>query len=137
MTEAYLAALQRETVIWREVETLVREQRNAIIRRDAAVVWDSQEELRETIRRALLAHEETRACQPEARPSEAMATERQAQQAQREARDALRLNHELLKDICSYLDMILEALVPQPLPPAYGPTRLPRPEYGATGSRVA
>ena len=137
MSEAYLTALQQEIAAWQDVEAVVRDQRAAIVRRQGEAVWDSQETLREGLRLALLAHERTRGCRPATELTQAADFERQAQQAQRQVRDAVRLNHELLKDICSYLDMIREALLPQPLPAAYGPARLSRADFGATSSRVA
>lgn len=137
MSEQYLQALRDEVSAWEELESLLRQQCMGIIRREADRVSDRQEPLREHVRLALLARDETARLRPEARLPEADQLGAQLQRARQRAQDALRLNRELLVDVCSYLEMIRDVVAPQALPPRYGNLRLESSPQISTEARVA
>ena len=140
MREAYLVALWKEMGVWREVEAALREQRTAIVKRQAEAIWDSQDVLEELLRQAALCRGESHRLRPEEVDRDTGRVERQAANVRQEVREALRLNHELLKDICCYLEMVREVVFPQTLPPTY---QHPRKKLAVsssaniTGARIA
>lgn len=137
MSEQYLQALSDETLAWEELEGLLRQQCQSIIRREADRVSELQEPLRERVRLALLARDETARLRPEQSLPEGDALTQQLQRARQRAQDALRLNRELLVDVCSYVEMIREVVAPQALPPRYGSLRLENSPQISTEARVA
>jgi hypothetical protein len=116
---AYLAALWREMTAWREVETALQEQRSVIIQRQAQAIWASQDRLGELLQQAAACHGEAGGLKPETPDEETEGVIQQARRVRQNVHEALRLNHELLRDLCSYLDMMREVVYPQTLPPTY------------------
>ena len=140
MSESYLGALWQETAAWQEVEGALRGQRSAIIGRQAEAIWESQDRLQELLRVAAIAQAESRRLRPPEVDEETQVVEGQAERSRGQVRDALQLNHELLKDLCCYLDMIREVVYPRTLPPTYGNPRQRQGAYsqpGLRGSRIA
>lgn len=143
MSEAYVKALWQEVAAWQELDAIVHVQRKAIINRDSGQVWDCQERLRELLRQAIVACQETVRLRCPVGDDQGLEAERKAATMRLEVRDAIRLNNDLLRDICSYLEMIREVAFPQTLPPTYGHplagrhTPATSPANRLTGTKVA
>lgn len=129
--------LAQELAAWQTLEALAREQRQAIITRSAPRVDELRGELREKLRLALLAHQQTEQAQPEMPAPSAAPLVREVQEAQVSARDALRFNLELLREVCSYLEMLRSATHPGELSVGYGQDRRPRVVAATSMRRVA
>ena len=119
MSQEYLAALWEETSAWRDVDEAIQEQRSAIINRQAEAIWESQDRLQELLRRAAVCRNSSSGLRPGEVDGETEAIEAMVVNVRRQVRDALRLNHELLRDLCHYLDMIREVAFAHTLPPTY------------------
>lgn len=139
MSDHYLAALWQEISAWKQVEKALLEQRQALLHRRSQELWEVQDRLSERLRQAVICRNQTLRCKPRSSRSEVAAIEEQAERMHRQVHDAVRLNHELLKDVCTYFEMIREVVFPQTLPPTYDhPARRPRSaSASAIGSRVA
>jgi len=123
MTESFEEALRQEVLAWQHLEIVARQQCQAVVRREAQGLDDLREGLQEAVRLALLTrHESLRLRPPEI---DAAQTELvgQADEAQTRARQAIRLNLELLRDTCSYLEMIRGVVHPEAVPARYGRRR--------------
>ena len=119
MCEAYAAALWEEIGAWQDLLAGLREQRAAIVRRDVEAVWDTQERLQEALRGVAVRHAQGRRQRPRAVSAEVATLERQVAALHDQARAALTLNYEFLRDICRYLDMLREVVFPATLAPTY------------------
>ena len=140
MSQAYLTTLWREVGAWRDVEAALREQRTAIVKRQVESIWDTQDLLQDLLRQAACCRAETHKLRPAEVDPDTAQVEQQATQVRLQVRDALSLNHELLKDICCYLEMVREVVFPQTLPPTYGNPRRGRvsdPSVTITRARTA
>lgn len=145
MNEPYLAALWQEISAWKQVEVALTDQRQAVLARDANQLWGLQDRLQELLRQASLSRNESLGHRRQvtggaALPPDVTEIEQQAHQMHLRVHDAIRLNHELLKDICTYLEMIREVVFPHTLPPTYGhPSRQQRvpADHPAATERVA
>jgi len=135
--EPYELMLAQETAAWEAVTALARDQRQAIVMREAQRVDALRGDLRDTLRLALLAHEQTLQARPAPPTGEFRGQEEATQRAQLSARDALRFNLELLREACSYLEMLRSATAPHETPVGYGPDRRPRVVAVATARKVA
>lgn len=141
--EMYATALRQEAKAWQELEKALREQRLAIVKRENQRVYELQERLNELVQQALVAYHQT--CQyreisqsgTPASGEEVRSAEAEVSRARQEARRALRLNQELLRDVCCYLQMVRDILRPRALPEHYGPKHLPRWEEPPEKSKVA
>ncbi|MGE5530701.1 MAG: hypothetical protein ACM3VW_01120 [Bacteroidota bacterium] len=123
MLEAYREALEAEAGAWKALEALARRQRQAIIYRQVNEVDELRRELEEQLRLTLLAHQASRQSQPQHGEVIDTEWEQRVQRAQLAAREALRLNRELLRDACSYLEMLHGITAREADAAAYGPTR--------------
>jgi hypothetical protein len=142
VSEAYLEALREEISAWEELEATLRVQRQAIIGRDSAGVWECQERLREGLREVIVACQNTARQKTPLTDGPAQETERGAQGLRLQVRNSIRLNNDLLRDICTYLEMIREVAFPHTLPPTYSHPRVVRSlphstNSPLTGSKVA
>lgn len=137
MYEIYREALEAEAAAWKTLELMARRQRQAIIYRQVSEVDDLRRELEEQLRLTLLAHHDAQQAQPERPQSIDIEWEQRVQRAQLEAREALRLNRELLRDACSYLEMLHGVIVREPEPAAYGPAHARRKAPASAQSKVA
>jgi hypothetical protein len=135
--ERYEDVLQREIGLWQELEALARQQRQAVIQRRAQDLDDLRGDLREQLRLALMAHQQSLKLKPPAANPEQLELSAQADRAQLQARDAIRLNLELLRDTCSYLEMIRSVITTETVPARYGRAQAPRPLASSAHSRVA
>lgn len=124
MSERYVKALWDEIAAWQELDAVLHVQRKAIINRDSDQVWDCQERLREHLRQAIVACQETVRLKTPVQDPPGQEAERKAQVMRLQVRDGIRLNNDLLRDICSYLDMIREVAFPHTLPPTYSNPRV-------------
>lgn len=139
VNDEYLATLRQELAVWRKVAASLRSQRQAIVQRQAQRVWDSQDEIHDLLYQVAAAHAETARRKPQVVGQEAEVLEQQLRQTQQATQDEIRLNHELLRDICSYLDMIREVLLPEVNSATYTHPRTTYQSVGSslTGTRVA
>jgi len=135
--EVYATALRQEAQAWQELEKALRQQRLAIVKRENQRVYEWQERLNELVQRALVAYHHTCQCRVQTFSEEIQDAEAEVSRARQEVRRALRLNQELLRDVCSYLQMVRDILRPQALPEHYGPKPLPRWEGPPEKSKVA
>lgn len=126
MSEVYVRALWQEIAAWQDLDAVLHVQRKAIINRDSGQVWDCQERLRELLRQAIIACQESTRVKTEVSDQQGVEAERKASVMRIQVRDAIRLNNDLLRDICSYLEMIREVAFPQTLSPTYGNPRSSR-----------
>jgi hypothetical protein len=126
VTEVYVRALWQEIAAWQELDAVLHVQRKAIINRDSGQVWDCQERLRELLRQAIVACQDTARVKVDVTDEQGVEAERKAGIMRVQVRDAIRLNNDLLRDICSYLEMVREVAFPQTLPPTYANPRLSR-----------
>lgn len=136
MSEAYVKALCDELASWQELDALVHVQRKAIINRDSGQVWECQERLRERLREVMLACQESTRLRTELSGAEAE-TEQKVKALRRQVRDGIGLNNDLLRDICSYLEMVREVAFPQTVPLTYGRSRQATKGRSITGTKVA
>ncbi len=136
MHETYELLLGQEIAAWEALEALARQQRQAIVTRQAQRVDDLRADLRERLRLALLAHQQTLQARPSPVEDRHAVAEAAVDRAQEAARDAIRFNLELLRDTCSYLEMMRCAVAPDGAPAAYGQGRHPR-VVAAAARRVA
>jgi hypothetical protein len=123
VSEAYTAALWVETGAWNDLQGALRRQRAAIVHREIEAVWASQDELQGLLGSVAACHAQSRRLRPTTIGDELKRLERETVVLRQQARDSLQLNHELLKDICCYLDMMREVVHPHTLPPTYGDPR--------------
>jgi hypothetical protein len=121
MLDAYREALEAEAGAWKALEALARRQRQAIIYRQVSEVDELRRELEEQLRLTLLAHQGSRQSQPGQAEVIEVEWEQRVQRAQLAAREALRLNQELLRDACCYLEMLHGITVRETDAAAYGP----------------
>ena len=119
MSDQYLAALWQEIAAWQRVAEALSEQRQAILHRKSQQLWEVQERLQEALRLAVIARNETLRRRPPERGPEVATIEEQVARMHLQVRDGVRLNHELLKDICTYLEMIREVVFPHTLAGTY------------------
>lgn len=138
MTESYREALAAESMAWQELDSVLHTQRQAIIHRASEQVWESQQRLRELLTQVLVTGQETMRLQTADLDEPTAALEQETQALRRQVRDGVRLNNALLRDICSYLEMV------RPLPFPYALDAAPRSprvigsiEHAAEKSRVA
>ena len=133
MTDSYELVLGQEIATWEVVTVVARQQRQAIVTRHAQHVDDLRDGLREALRMALLAHHQTLQARPVAAAARCTAREADVDRAQLAARDAIRLNVELVRDTCSHLKTGRGATTPN----GYVPTRRPRVVALAASRQVA
>jgi hypothetical protein len=119
VSEPYVTALWDEIGAWSDLRQALREQRTAIVHRQIEAVWASQDRLQELLRQVATLQGRGRQLRPPEPDPAIRDLELQVSTLRREVRDVLRLNHELLRDICSYLEMMREVVFPQTLPPTY------------------
>ena len=119
MSEEYLAALWAETGAWNDLEQALRRQRTAIVQRQIEAVWASQDELQDLLGNVAACQALSYRLRPAAMDEELARLERETAVLRQQVRESLQLNHELLKDICCYLDMMREVVHPHTLPPTY------------------
>lgn len=124
MSERYVKALWDEIVTWQELDAVLHVQRTALINRDSDQVWECQERLREHLRQTIVACQETVRLKTPLQDPAGLEAERKAQAMRLQVRDAIRLNNELLRDICTYLEMIRDVALPHTLPPTYSNPRV-------------
>lgn len=124
MSERYVKALWDEIAAWQELDAVLHVQRKAIINRDSDQVWDCQERLRDHLRQTIVACQETTCTKTALQDPQGLEVERKAQAQRLQVRDSIRLNNDLLRDICSYLEMIREVAYPHTLPPTYSNPRI-------------
>jgi hypothetical protein len=134
--------LRQEIKAWESLEATLRVQRQAIIGRDSAGVWECQETLREGLRMVIVACQNTAHQKTPLTDASAQEIERRAQGLRLQVRNDIRLNNDLLRDICTYLEMIREVAFPHTLPPTYSHPRVVRSLQHSsssplTGSKVA
>jgi len=110
--DPYLTATQHEADTWRKLAACVRQQRDAILRRQVDAVWASQDLLQHHLQQVAAASEAAAALRAGRTPGGATEVEHQITDLRLETRRGLQLNHELLQDICSYLDMMREVILP-------------------------
>lgn len=137
-----MKALWNEIGAWQELDAVLHVQRKALINRDSDQVWECQERLREHLRQAITASQETMQFKQPTEDPEGLTVERKAQAMRVQVRDAIRLNNELLRDICSYLEMIRDVALPHVAPPTYCNPRVVgvlqhRPAPPLRGTKVA
>lgn len=140
MNQEYLAALWQEMAAWRELEAGLRDQRRAIISRDVDGVWQSQERLQELLRQAATCRMQAHQLRPAKVDMPTQAIEDEAGAVRQQVRQAMALNFELLRDVCSYLEMVREVAFPHTVPPTYRHPREAGPAAGRqalTGTRIA
>jgi hypothetical protein len=137
MLETYREALETEASAWNALEDVARRQRQAIIYRQLGEVDELRRELEEQLRRTLLAHQQSQQSQPEQAEAIEIEWEQRVERAQFAARDGLRLNRELLRDACSYLEMLHGLTVQELEPTAYGPAHARRQLSASAQSKVA
>lgn len=137
MLEQYREALELEAGAWRALEVVARQQRQAIVFRQAGEVDTLRAELEAQLRLTLIAHHQSGRSRPQEAEALAVDWEQRVRRAQREAREALSLNRELLRDTCSYLEMIRCVTRPETAPVAYGPEHARRSRPTAAQSKVA
>lgn len=136
MPDCHEETLQSEAIAWQAVTDLALRQRQALLGREAQQVEALREALQAQLSAALAARQlslESRRDPPEAPHTR---LRRQADEALRNAHEALRLNLDLLRDTCSYLQMLGSALRADPAPTGYGRERPARAALSAR-SRVA
>ena len=137
MLETYREAVEAEASAWNALADVARRQRQAIIYRQVGEVDQLRRELEEQLRRTLVAHQCSQQSQPEQAEAIEIEWEQRVRRAQSGARDALRLNRELLRDTCNYLEM-LHALTERDTGlAAYGPSHTRRQLPTSTQSKVA
>ena len=137
VTDRYEEALTQEIATWQDLEALARRQRQAVVHRRAQDLDDLRGDLREQLRLALMAHQQSLKLKPrQAQPRQAERAQ-QADAAQLQARDAIRLNLELLRDTCSYLEMIRGVVTTEAVPARYGRLRAARAVASSPHSKVA
>jgi hypothetical protein len=140
MNQEYLAALWQEMAAWRELEAGLRDQRRAIISRDVDGVWQSQERLQELVRQAGTCRVQAHQLRPAEVDMPTRAVKEEAGAVRQQVRQAMALNFELLRDVCSYLEMVREVAFPHTVPPTYRHPREAGPAAGRqalTGTRIA
>ncbi len=135
----YLTALSEETRAWKTMQELLLSQRMAIIQRRGEVIWELQDQLHEAIHTAARCVAHSRTVRPIDVSPEERAAELETKRVQEEAGQSLRLNHELLNDMCTYLQMLREVIAPRAVD-TYTPPRQRSGENNQeiiTGSRIA
>ena len=138
MSECYREALAAESAAWQELDCILHTQRQAIIHRDSEQVWQSQQRLRELLAQALVTGQETVRLQTADLDQQTAALEQETLALRRQVRDGVRLNNALLRDICSYLEMVRPAVFPYALAAApRGPRVIGSIEHATEKSRVA
>ena len=138
MTESYREALVAEAEAWRELDDVLHTQRQAIIHREVEQVAESQQQLRTLLADVLVTGQETMRLKVTELDEETAALERETQALRRQVRDGVRLNNALLRDICSYLEMVRPVVLPRALQPTSAQPRVVGSfEHAAETSRVA
>lgn len=107
-----MAVLWDEISAWNDLQQAVRDQRSAIVQRELDAVWAVQDRLQELLGRVAALQEQSSQLRPALLSAAVQELERHLGGLRRQARDGLRLNQELLRDICSYLDMMREVVLP-------------------------
>jgi len=131
--ERYEAAQWEELAAWRQVTALAQRQRQALLGREAQQLDTLREELQAQLGAALAAHTRSMGCREAGGKSP---LQHEVEEALRLAHGEINLNLQLLRDTCSYLQMMRTAVVSEALPAGYGQTRTARPD--STGNcRVA
>ncbi|NPV48495.1 MAG: hypothetical protein HPY69_16265 [Armatimonadetes bacterium] len=123
MPDPYATLLWDELGAWHELQEAVRVQRAAIVQRRLDAVWTTQDALQDLLGRLAVLQERQRETRPLEPDGELRALEHRVGALRRQAREGLRLNHELLRDICSYLDMMREVVLLPRQCPTYGDPR--------------
>lgn len=137
MPDAYATLLWEELGAWHDLQTTVRAQRNAIVQRQLEAVWTTQETLQGLLGRLLELQERQRQIRPPEPDQELRALEHRLATLRSQARQGLRLNHELLCDICSYLDMLREIVLLPRQGPTYDDPRSGRVRTGGAGHSLS
>ncbi|MHB8997148.1 MAG: hypothetical protein ACYC63_18025 [Armatimonadota bacterium] len=137
MLETYREALEAEASAWNALGDVARRQRQAIIYRQVDEVDELRRELEEQLRRTLLAHHQSQQSQPEQAEAIEIEWEQRVRRTQFEARHGLRLNRELLRDTCNYLEMLHALTERDSGPVAYGPAHARRQLPASAQSKVA
>lgn len=136
MPDRYEAALEEETTAWQQLAALARRQREALLGREVQQLDALREPLQTQLSAALSARQRSLDCRGSATEAHSAAVARQAEETLREAHEAVHLNLQLLRDTCSYLQMLRSAIVSESLPTGYGQARATR-TAGSGKSRVA
>lgn len=132
MPDCHEDALCEEQVAWAQLAALAREQRQALLGRDVARIDELRDQLQTRLGAALAARQRSL----DSRGETPSPRQRQADDTLRQAHDAVHLNLELLRDVCSYLQMLRVAMTRDGTTTAYGQGRMAcAPAYGK--SRVA
>jgi hypothetical protein len=112
-TEAYVSALWDEIEAWQQLDAVLALQRKAIINRESAQVGNCQERVRGLLRDVMAACQQTMRRKAPLTDERGLETERRAQAMRLQVRDAVRLNNDLLRDVCSYLEALSKTLRPR------------------------
>jgi hypothetical protein len=104
MQEAYLLMLEQETVAWRALEDAARRQRQGILAGQAQTVEKTRTRLRDCLRLALLAHQQTLRARPHWGDPALGEREQEVDRAQTRAQQALQVNIELMRDTCRVME---------------------------------
>lgn len=112
-SEAYLTTLWDEIAAWQQLDAVLDLQRKAIINRDSPRVAEYQERVRELLRDVIAACQQTMRHKARLLDESGIEVERRAQAMRLQVRDAVRLNNDLLRDVCSYIEAIRKTPLPR------------------------
>jgi hypothetical protein len=108
-----VAILRDEIAAWQQLDAVLDVQRKAIINRDSPRVAECQERVRELLRDVIAACQQTMRHKSRLLDENGMEVERRAQAMRLQVRDAVRLNNDLLRDVCSYIEAINKTPLPR------------------------
>lgn len=126
MPDRHEDALREELAAWQQLVGLAHEQREALLSRKVPQIDALREQLQTQLGVALSARRHSLDCRGDAPEVRQSPLQRQAEETLRRAHEAVRLNLQLLRDTCSYLQMLRTAIAAESLPAGYGrvgPTR--------------
>ena len=121
---------------WQQLVALARRQREALLGREVQQLDALREQLQTQLSAALSARQRSLDCRGDAPEARQAPLQRQAEETLRQAHEAVHLNLELLRDTCSYLQMLRSAIASESLPTGYGQVRSTRAAVSGK-SRVA
>lgn len=136
MPDRYEDALKEEMAAWQQLVGLAHHQREALLGRKVQQMEALREQLQTQLGIALSARRHSLDCCGDAPEVRQSPFHHQAEETLRRAHEAVRLNLQLLRDTCSYLQMLRTAIAAESVPAGYGRVGPTRPSASGK-SRVA